>query len=183
MMRHASPIALLEVAQAVTMHMFGPRKPNSIEMSPLAMLLMSIGMVKAETRSGPLVDQRAVLVFERFQSADAAAHEHAEAVAIHLLEVDAGIAHRAFRRGHRKVGEAIGPLVFLGIVEDRFRIEVAHLARDPAVVAGRIEARDLDDAAAAFEQVLPEGFEFVAQRRDDTHSGDDDSAVHWWSDR
>ena len=55
MMRQASPIALLEVAQAVTMHMFGPRNPNSIEMRPLAMLLMSIGMVKAETRPGPFV--------------------------------------------------------------------------------------------------------------------------------
>ena len=126
MMRHASPIALLEVAQAVTMHMFGPRKPNSIEIRPLAMLLMSIGMVKAETRRRAFVDQRAVLVFERFQSADAAADEDAEAVAIHFFEIDAGIAHRAFRRGHREVREAIGPLVFLGIIENRFRIEVAH---------------------------------------------------------
>ena len=52
--RHDSPMALLEVAQAVTMHMFGPRIPNSIEINPLAMLLMSMGMVKAETRFGPL---------------------------------------------------------------------------------------------------------------------------------
>ena len=99
MMRHASPIALLDVAQAVTMHMFGPRKPNSIEISPLAMLLMSIGMVKAETRPGPLVDQRGVLVFERFQSADAAAHENAETVAIHFVEIDA--ANRASRFSSR----------------------------------------------------------------------------------
>src|SRR5204862_508081 len=53
-MRHDSPMELLDVAQAVTMHMFGPRNPNSIEITPLAMLLMSIGMVKAETRCGPL---------------------------------------------------------------------------------------------------------------------------------
>ena len=53
--RQDSPIALLDVAQAVTMHMFGPRNPNSIEIKPLAMLLMSIGIVKGETRDGPLV--------------------------------------------------------------------------------------------------------------------------------
>ena len=47
-------MALFEVAQAVTIHMSGPRIPNSIEINPLAMLLMSIGMVKAETRFGPL---------------------------------------------------------------------------------------------------------------------------------
>src|SRR5256714_14095121 len=52
--RHDSPIELFEVAQAVTMHMFGPRKPNSIEMTPLAMLLISIGMVNGDVRDGPL---------------------------------------------------------------------------------------------------------------------------------
>jgi hypothetical protein len=31
---------LLEVVQAVTMHMFGPRNPNSMEITPLGMLLM-----------------------------------------------------------------------------------------------------------------------------------------------
>src|ERR1700676_5618466 len=53
-MRHDSPMALFEVAQAVTMHMFGPRNPNSIEIKLLAMLLMSIGIQNGETRDGPL---------------------------------------------------------------------------------------------------------------------------------
>ena len=48
-------MALFEVAQAVTMHMFGPRNPNSIEIRPLAMLLISIGMVNGELREGPFV--------------------------------------------------------------------------------------------------------------------------------
>src|SRR2546423_8327691 len=54
-MRHDSPMALFEVAHAVTMQKFGPCNPNSIEINPLAMLLMSIGIVNAETRDGPLV--------------------------------------------------------------------------------------------------------------------------------
>ena len=81
-MRHDSPIELLEVAQAVTMHMFGPRNPNSIEMMPLAMLLISIGMVNGETRDGPLFIKIVELLLERFQAADAAADDRAEAVAI-----------------------------------------------------------------------------------------------------
>ena len=55
-------MALFEVAQAVTMQKFGPFKPNSIEMMPLAMLLISIGIVKGETREGPLFSKVAMLI-------------------------------------------------------------------------------------------------------------------------
>ena len=44
-----------EVAQAVTITMFGPLSPYSIEMMPLAMLEIIIGIVKGETRFGPRV--------------------------------------------------------------------------------------------------------------------------------
>ena len=50
-----SGLSVAELAQAVTMHMFGPCKPNSIEIKPLAMLLINMGMVNAETRDGPLL--------------------------------------------------------------------------------------------------------------------------------
>src|SRR5436853_7710417 len=52
-MRQDSPIALAEVAQAVTMLIFGPCKPYSMEMIPLAMLLINIGIVNGEFRDGP----------------------------------------------------------------------------------------------------------------------------------
>ena len=48
-------MALFDVAQAVTIHKLGPRRLNSIEMTPLAMLLISIGIVNGEFRDGPLV--------------------------------------------------------------------------------------------------------------------------------
>ena len=51
----ASPIAWLPVAQAVTTEEFGPLAPKRIEISPEAMLTMSIGMKNGETRSGPFV--------------------------------------------------------------------------------------------------------------------------------
>jgi hypothetical protein len=43
------------VAQAVTTEEFGPLAPRRIEITPEAMLTMSMGMKKGETRSGPLV--------------------------------------------------------------------------------------------------------------------------------
>ena len=46
---------LLAVAQAVTMLMLGPQSPNSMEMMPVPMLLIIIGMVNGDTRLGPLV--------------------------------------------------------------------------------------------------------------------------------
>ena len=45
----------LAVAHAVTIAMFGPRRPYSMEMNPLAMLLIIIGIMKGDVRSGPLI--------------------------------------------------------------------------------------------------------------------------------
>ena len=42
------------VAQAETVAKFGPRRPNSIETSPLAMFEIIIGIMNGETRPGPL---------------------------------------------------------------------------------------------------------------------------------
>ena len=54
----ASPMALEALAQAVTTAAFGPRSPKWIETWPLAALTISLGMVKAETLSGPLSSSR-----------------------------------------------------------------------------------------------------------------------------
>src|SRR5262245_25479046 len=57
MTRAASPIAWFPVAQAVTTAEFGPFAPKRMEMSPEAMLMMSIGMKNGDTRSGPLASR------------------------------------------------------------------------------------------------------------------------------
>ena len=117
-MRHDSPIALFEVAQAVTMHRFGPCKPNSIEMTPLAMLLIIIGMVNGETRDGPLFIKIGVLVLERLEAADSAADDHAEAIASHLSRSIPQSPHRDLRGPHGQMGEAIRAANVLRIVEE-----------------------------------------------------------------
>ena len=48
---------LLDVAQAVVMHMFGPRNPYSMEIMPLAMFPIIIGIVKGDTRLGCFVSR------------------------------------------------------------------------------------------------------------------------------
>ena len=55
MIRHASPMALLAVAQALTWQMFGPSRPKSMLTRPLAMLEIIMGIINGETRRGPLV--------------------------------------------------------------------------------------------------------------------------------
>ena len=62
MVRKALPMELAALAQAVTMHSLGPRRPHWIETCPLAELAISLGMVKAETLSGPLVSSRSCWV-------------------------------------------------------------------------------------------------------------------------
>src|SRR6266542_3883420 len=57
MIRQDSQMALFDVAQAVTIHKFGPCRLNSIEMTPLAMLLISLGIVKGEFREGTFVSR------------------------------------------------------------------------------------------------------------------------------
>ena len=57
MIRQDSPMALLDVAHAVTMHRLGPRRSNSMEITPPAMLLINIGIVNGEFRPGPFVNK------------------------------------------------------------------------------------------------------------------------------
>ena len=53
MMRQASPMQWLAVAQAVEMLMLGPPKPYSILTMPEAMLVIMYGMQNGLTRRGP----------------------------------------------------------------------------------------------------------------------------------
>ena len=117
------------------------------------MLLISIGMVKGGDARRTFVEQVAVLIFERFQSADAAADDDAEALAIYFFQIDAAVVLRHFRRGHREMREAIGAACVLRIFEEILRIEIAHLAarscnRKP-VVSKRVDHADAADAVLA----------------------------------
>ena len=167
-MRQDSPMALFEVAQAVTMHMFGPRNPNSIEIRPLAMLLMSIGMVKAETRDGPLLTRMVCWSSSVFSPPMPLLTITPKRSRFTFVEIDAGIVHRHFRRGHGKVRETIGPPHVLRILEKVFGSKSRTSPADPAIVGGGIEATRCDAMPLTpFLQLIPKGLEIVAHRRDD----------------
>ena len=78
----------MALAQAVTTTWFGPRSPYWMANWALAALPISLGIVKAETLSGPFVQQPLMLDLDRLQTADARAEHHAAAPGILLREVD-----------------------------------------------------------------------------------------------
>src|SRR6266436_3148378 len=119
----------------------------------------------------PLVHQRAELVFQRFQPADAAADNHAEAVPIHLLQVEAAVLDRHLRSGHGQLNETIRAPDVFGVVEKVFWIEVAHFTADFAIVVRGVEGLNPADAAFAFNQIFPKGLETISDGSDNTEAG------------
>jgi hypothetical protein len=57
------------------------------------------------------------------------------------------------------------------------RLEVAHFARDAAVVLRCVEVRDRSDAAPPVDEILPKDRNFVSQRGHDAHSSNNDTAL------
>src|SRR6266404_4763676 len=142
------------------------------------------GHVADEHRNGesgdalrPFVHQHAKLVFERFQSADAAADNHAEAVPIHFLEVEPAVLNRHLRSGHRQLNETIRAPDVFDVVEKVFWIEVAYFTADFAIVVGGVEGLNPADAAFAFNEIFPKRLEIVADRRDNAEASNNNSAV------
>src|SRR5437660_1281790 len=123
------------------------------------------------------VHQHAELVFERFQSTDAAANDHAEAVAIDALEIDAAVLHRHLGRSHGQLNEAIRAADIFRVFEKVFWLKIPNFTADFAIVVRGIEGLNPADAAFAFNEIFPKRLEIVANRRDNTDPCDYDSAV------
>src|SRR5690606_2544285 len=100
------------------------------------------------------------------QAADARAGDHAEAVAIDLLKVDAGILHRVHARGDAVVHELVHAPRLLGR-QVLLEVEVLHGAAEAAREVADVEARDGGDATDAVDDVVPGGGHRAAHRGDD----------------
>ena len=118
-----------------------------------------------------------MLILKRFQAADAAADDDAEALAIDLFQIEAAVGHRHFRRRHGELRETIGAARVLRVLEKIFRLEVADFGRDLAIVPFGIEGPDPLDPADAIEAIAPEGVDVIADRRDSAEACENDSAV------
>src|SRR5436853_132978 len=78
----------------------------------------------------PFLHEHGVLIFGRFQSADAAADDAAEALGIAQRSAQSRIGHRALRGGDGEVGEAIRAVHILRGLEMFDGLEVAHFPGD-----------------------------------------------------
>ncbi len=157
-------MALVALAQAVATAEFGPRRPYWIETWPLAALTISLGMVKAETLSGPCADSRAMLGFDLVQAADAGAEDHAAAKRIFLREVEAGVAHGVDAGDHGELREAIEPLGILGrdVVAGR---PIVDIAAEVDFELRGVEQPDRMNAAFARENPLPKILDLASSAR------------------
>src|SRR3990170_3869850 len=102
--------------------------------------------------------------------------EHAAAVPILVLEMQAGILHGLLRRGHRELGEPVQPPGAPG-VHVRQRIEVTHLGRDAAAEPVGVEPRDAVHSRPSRPDPVEEPCRAGADGRECPDAGDDD-AMH-----
>src|SRR6266480_6513151 len=121
----------------------------------------------------PFVHQCAELVFQRFQSADAAANDDAEAIAIDLLQVEAAIPDRHLGRTHGQLNETISAPDIFGVLKEILRIEIAHFPADFAIVVRGVEGLNPADATFAGNEIFPKRLEIVADGRDNTETCND----------
>ena len=115
-------------------------------------------------------------VFDHRQAADAGAHEHADAVGIVLGDDEARILYRLDARGHAEMDERIHMTAFFArqIFLD---VKVLHLAREAGREWRCVELGDVGNARFARQCCLPRIGNSVADRRDATQAGNDDTAV------
>src|SRR5438270_11688295 len=118
----------------------------------------------------PFVHQRAELVFQRFQSADAAADDHAEAIAIDLLQVETAVLDRHLGRAHGQLNATIGAPHVFGVFEKVFWLKIPNFTADFAIVVRGIEGLDPADAAFAGNEIFPKRLELVSDRSDNSET-------------
>src|SRR5258705_7309023 len=113
-----------------------------------------------------------MLRFEGLHAADSGADEHTGPVAVHGIEIEAGVTNGLRAGNDRELDEAIHALGVLA-VDDSLGREVLHFTRESRVVLRRIEARDGLGTRPTFEERLPEHRYVVPERRNDTRSSDE----------
>ncbi len=153
------------MAQAVTIDMLGPRRSYSMETRPLAMLLIIMAMVKGDTRDGPRSKRRRHSSSMLLRPQCRSDHD-AEALAVHRLEVDAGVGQGALGRSHGELGEAVRAAgVFRGL-EVLGGLEIPHFTCNLAIVDLGIKGGIALNATASLGKTFPEGFNIAAHGAD-----------------
>ncbi len=106
-------MALVALAQAVATAALGPRRPYWIETWPAAALTINLGMVKAETLSGPFSISRVCWVSISLSPPMPEPRITPQRNVIFSREVQPGIAHGVDGGDHGELRETVEPLAIL----------------------------------------------------------------------
>src|SRR6516225_7888799 len=117
-----------------------------------------------------------VRLLDQRQPTDARADAHADAIHVAFVAFEGGVLDRIHRRNEAVVNESVVAAGFLAreVLGD---VETFHLAGDLRRKRVRVETRDLRDAGASRENVLPRGFDAVAYRGKNAQPGYDDATL------
>jgi len=104
-------------------------------------------------------------------------HQYAESAAIHFFQIDSAIFQRQFCRCHCKVGIAVASPDIFRIFKVRLWVETPHFSGDMAVIGRRVELCYLTDAAFSLNQIPPERFQVVSNRRNYSDAGNNYASI------
>ncbi len=110
------------------------------------------------------LEQDRVLIGCGPQAADARADEHADLIAVNVVQVQPGVVQGLPGGIHAELREPVGPPDLSWGRKGRGGVEVLDFGGDLGVEPGGIERRDSCDAALPRQEAFPESGDIVAQR-------------------
>ena len=93
-LRPASPMQCVDVAQAVTTEIFGPVRCCMMLTCPDVILMMLPGIKNGDTLRGTAGQQLVVVVLDVLDAADTGAHRNADTVTVFFGDLETGILDR-----------------------------------------------------------------------------------------
>ena len=168
---------LAALAQAVTMHSFGPAQPPLDRHLAAGRVGDQLGNGEGRDLVRPLDQQPLVLGFDLRQAADARTDHHAAAERVVLGEVDARVLDRVDGGHHGELREAIELLFVAGLDVARRRPIGDFAAEADAVVRG-VETAQRGNPALAVADASPDFRDLAAKRSDRTQTRYDDAPLH-----
>ena len=159
MVRRASPMAWPAEAQAVETAVFGPRRPNSIEMLPGRGVGDHLGDDERADRAGPSLSDGECCSSNSFRPPMPLPRMTPQRKRIFAGEIEPAVLH-GLHGGHQgELGEAIQAPGRLRRSSHGFRLEPSlDLAAELDLEGGGVELLDRADAALARAQRGPEGW-------------------------
>ena len=172
----ASPIACVEVVQAVATARLGPVILKTMDKCPPTKLMMLAGIKNGDTFFGECVLHITVVgLFDGFQAAHSRSHHDPDALRIGLGHLKPGIAHGLNARHHAVLHEGVHAARILRR-HVGFQIQLSDFAAEVGREIGGVEPLYRSDAAASGQDIGPRRRDVIADGRDDPKTCNDDAS-------